>query len=322
MLEPTVFHSDAISEETITTYAQVREAVAAIRPPFPPQNAQAYRDAWRQAYMTFGGGELYRSPKARDLTLPGGVGLHVLDAEEPAGVYLHLHGGGWVIGSADLQDALLEKLVAASDHTVVSVDYRLAPETPFPGPLDDCEHAARWLADHALAEFGTSRLTIGGDSAGANMALATLLRLRTNPALLPFAAGNLLYGVYDLTMTPSQGASGDSDVSTEMLEWYYAQYIPDPAHRANPEASPLYAELAGLPPLLLTVGTADSALDDTLFLYARLLAANVPVELQVLPGGDHGFDLLPLGIADQANRRIATFLGTAGKATREATRKA
>ncbi|HJQ48484.1 MAG TPA: alpha/beta hydrolase [Amycolatopsis sp.] len=314
MLEPAVFNPNAISEQTITAYAAIRKAVAAIRPAFPAKSARAYREAMREAIATFGGGQIYRSPKSRDLTVPGGPRLHVIDAEEPAGAYLHIHGGGWVIGGADEQDALLERLVAASGHTVVSVDYRLSPETPFPGPLDDCEHAARWLADHAPAEFGTSRLTIGGESAGANMTLATLLRLRANPASVPFAAGNLLYGVYDLTMTPSQRASGASDLSTEMIEWFNTQYVPDPADRTNPEASPLYAELAGLPPLLLTVGTADSALDDTLFLHARLLAANVPVELQVLPGGDHGFDLFPLDIADQATNRIAEFLTTAGRA--------
>ena len=316
MLEPAVFKPNAISEQTVTAYAAIREAVAGIRPAFPATSAQAYREAMREAIASFGGGEIYRSPKSRDLTVPGGPRLHVIDAAEPGGVYLHIHGGGWVIGGADEQDAALERLVAASGHTVVSVDYRLSPETPFPGPLDDCEQAARWLADHAPAEFGTSRLTIGGDSAGANMTLATLLRLRANPASVPFAAGNLLYGIYDLTMTPSQRASGTSDLSTAMIEWFNAQYVPDPADRANPEASPLYAALAGLPPLLLTVGTADSALDDTLFLYARLLAANVAAELQILPGGDHGFDVFPLDIADQANERVAAFLATAGKPVR------
>jgi acetyl esterase/lipase len=218
-----------------------------------------------------------------------------------------------VLGGADQQDAALERLVADTGHTVVSVEYRLAPEAPFPAALDDCEHVARWLAANALTEFGSERLAIGGESAGASLALATLMRLRTNPASASFAAGNLLYGVYDVTMTPSQHVGDSPVLPLEMLTWFYDQYVPDPAQRTNPEVSPLLADLRGLPPLLLTVGTSDPLLDDTLFLYCRLLAANVPVEIQVLPGGDHGFDLLPLAITEQALAKVAEFLSTAVK---------
>lgn len=310
MIDPTVFREDAVSEETRAAYAAVREAGVVL--PLPPESVPALRTWVLELIESMSGGELYRSPRARELTVPGGVGLRVIEAESPNGVYLHIHGGGWVLGAADQQDAALERFVATTGQTVVSVEYRLAPEAPFPGPLDDCERAARWLADNALSEFGTERLTIGGDSAGATLSLATLLRLKARPARLPFVAGNLLYGVYDLTMTPSQKHLLDSPILPQkLLLWFYDQYVPDRAQRANPEASPLYADLRGLPPLLLTVGTADPLLDDTLFLYARLRAANSPVEIQIVPGGDHAFDLLPIGVTDQALSTIDRFLSAA-----------
>ena len=311
MIDPTVFHPDAVTEETAAFNAATRQAVTATAEPFPPSSAQAYRDSLRQVLASFSGGQIYRSPKAREVLVPGVPGevkLRIIDADDPGGVYLHMHSGGWVIGGADLQDAALENLAVATGQTVVSVEYRLAPETPFPAALDDCESAARWLAGNAHAQFGSDRLTIGGESAGANLALATLLRLKVTPSRVPFVAGNLAYGCYDLMMTPSQRQTDSAIVTTEMLEWFAAQYVPDPAQRTNPEASPLYADLRGLPPLLLTVGTADPVLDDTLFLYVRLLAANVPAEIQIMPGGDHSFDATSLPIAQQAITRMAQFL--------------
>ena len=311
MIDPSVFRDDAVSEETAAMYAAFRAQLAVVRPTFPPVNVQAYRDASRQLAEGFSGGAIYQSPKARELSVSDDVKVRVIDADEPRGAYLYIHGGGWAIGTADMQDAQLEALAAATGLTAISVEYRLAPEAPFPGPLDDCESAARWLSANAVAEFGTDRLIIGGGSAGANLALATLLRLRSNPPAVPFSAGNLLYGVYDVTMNLTRRSTTNSDLSREQMEWFADMYVPDHSLRTDPEVSPLYADLRGLPPLLLTVGTADLLLEESLCLYARLLAAHVPVEIQIFPGGDHGFDLMPLAIARQANEKIAAFLTAA-----------
>jgi acetyl esterase len=190
----------------------------------------------------------------------------------------------------------------------VSIGYRLAPEHPYPAGPDDCERAARWLLDHAEEHFGTSRLLIGGESAGANLALVTLLRIeRDRPGA--FAAASLLYGNFDLTMTPSQRHAETGVLITRgSLAWFYDQYVPDHALRADPDVSPLYADLRGLPPVLLSVGGGDSLLDDTVFLAARLLASGVECELQVVPGGEHSFDMAPVPASQTAVAAIDAFL--------------
>jgi acetyl esterase/lipase len=193
---------------------------------------------------------------------------------------------------------------------VVSVDYRLAPEHPYPAGPDDCEAAALWLVQNALADFGTTRLWIGGESAGAHLAMVTLLRLRDRHGLKPFTGANLVYGCYDLSMTPSQRRWGDRNLvlSTPIIEWFAGFFVPDRARRRDPDVSPLYADLADLPPALVTVGTLDPLLDDSLFLHARWIAAGGQSELAVWPGGIHGFDTFPTALSRAARARMDAFL--------------
>ena len=233
-----------------------------------------------------------------------GVRIRVLAPEAPGGTYLHLHGGGWTLGAADLQDPLLWQLVERTGLAVASVEYRLAPEHPYPAGVDDCVTAARWLAASDLpGPYG-----IGGESAGAHLAVCVLLRLRSE---LEFSAANLTYGPYDLSGTPSRRAYRDTLVLTdESMEWFTANLLPglDAEHRRAPELSPLYADLAGLPPALFTVGTLDPLLDDSLFMAARWQAAGNETDLKVYDGGAHGFNAFPLTIAREANEAQAEFL--------------
>ncbi len=134
----------------------------------------------------------------------GDVQLRILSpASEPAAVYVHIHGGGWIGGRHDVRDQFLHDLGARLNAVVVSVAYRLAPEHPFPAAQDDCEAATAWVVDHAQEEFGTSTVVIGGESAGANLAAATLLRMRDRHGYTGFAAADLRYGCYDLRIPPS-----------------------------------------------------------------------------------------------------------------------
>jgi acetyl esterase/lipase len=238
--------------------------------------------------------------------------------DEIDGVYLHLHGGGWAFGSAGGQDERLWRLATQARLAVVSVEYRLAPEHPFPAGPDDCEAAARWLVDSAAAEFGTGRLLIGGESAGAHLSVLTLLRLRDRHRITgAFRAAQLLFGPYDLSMTPSQRSFGSKRLlsNTDSLHGSYELFTPGMGaeQRRDPEISPLYADLTGLPPARIVVGTEDPLLDDSLFLAQRWQAAGAPVELGVVAGAMHGFTLFPLTVTERELAREREFLAAAGR---------
>ena len=262
------------------------------------------------------------SDRARARTIRGPAGeitLREFLPREVEGVYLHIHGEGWTLGSADSQDPRLERIADATNHAVVSVDYRLAPEHPYPAAPDDCEAAALWCAEHIGREFGTGRLIIGGESAGAHLALLTLLRLRDKHGFTGFAGANLLYGMYDLAGTPSARNWGDRNLvlNTPTLAWFVGNFIPadqlDVARLRHPDISPLYADLSDLPPALLSVGTLDPLLDDTLFLHARWLASGSASDLAVYPGGIHAFNVFPGELASAANTRTNAFIAGVGR---------
>jgi acetyl esterase/lipase len=312
MTDANPFLASAIDPETAAFNAQLEQQLALL-PPFYTMTPQAIREA-REAGLGFFG-PIRRVDWATERTIRGPRGdvlLRVLAPSEVRAVYLHLHGGGFVIGRAHHQDPYLAPLATACRMAVVSVDYRLAPEDPYPAGPDDCEAAALWLAAYARREFGVERLAIGGESAGANLAAVTLLRMRDRHGFTGFAAANLTFGVFDLSMTPSARRWGERNliINTPAMEWFNEQYVPA-ARRRDPDVSPLYADLRGLPPALFTVGTLDPLLDDSLFMHARWCAAGNAAELAVYPGGIHGFIAFPLALAQRANERIVAFLNAA-----------
>ncbi|MFG2577009.1 alpha/beta hydrolase [Streptomyces sp. NPDC048481] len=262
-----------------------------------------------------GGTPPVRLPQGRTRVVDG-VPVRVFVPGRVDGVHLHLHGGGWAFGSADGQDERLWRLAEQANLAVVSVDYRLAPEHPYPAGPDDCEAAARWLVTHAEAEFGTRRLMIGGESAGAHLSAVTLLRLRDRHSMTgAFRAAHLLFGPYDLSMTPSQRLFGSRPTlsDTESLRVGYERFTPrmTAEERRSPDVSPLFADLRGMPPARIVVGTEDPLLDDSLFLAQRWQAAGAPVRLGVVAGAMHGFTLFPLTVTHRELRRQQSFLATA-----------
>jgi acetyl esterase/lipase len=310
-LDPKLFAPDSIDPETAAFNRRLEDAIAGA-PPLTASSPAAVRRAREEGRSIFGPVQTVAAARERRIPGPAGeIPLRVLVPDAVRGAYLHLHGGGWTLGAAKQSDLRNWAIARHCGLAVVSVDYRLAPEHPWPAGPDDCEAAALWLLRHARAELGATRLWIGGESAGANLALVTLLRLRDRHGLLPFAGANLVYGAYDLSMTPSQRRWGDRDLilSTPIIEWFLDFYLPDRARRRDPDVSPLYADLAGLPPALLTVGTLDPLLDDSLFLHARWIAAGGSAELAVWPGGVHGFDAFPTALSRAARARIDAFLG-------------
>jgi acetyl esterase/lipase len=233
-----------------------------------------------------------------------GVPCRVFRPDGPAtGVYLHFHGGGMILGAPVMNDAGNVALVRRHGLAVVSVDYRLAPEHPYPAGPDDGVAVAAWLLEHAGTEFGTDRLLIGGESAGGYMAAAVLLRMRDELGAADRVDGaNLVFGVMDWGLSPSQrglrGSDGLDMLTPEGIEMFGQCYLPGLSldERRDPAISPAFADLRGLPPALFSVGSADHLLDDTLFMAPRWVAAGNEAELFVAPDMPHGFMAFPCGI--------------------------
>jgi acetyl esterase len=233
-----------------------------------------------------------REVPVRILMPPGG---------EPRGVHIDIHGGGFFMGWAARNDAKNRALSDALGVAVVSVDYRLAPEHPYPAGPDDCEAAALWVLEEAAARFGTSKVSIGGASSGGNLAIATLLRLRDKGLLADFVGAVLIFGAFDLSgLLP-----GGRRLGREFLVEAYAAG----ADRTDPDVSPIFADLSGLPPSLLLIGTEDILFEDSLAMAARLAAAGNEVDLRVYPESAHGFTSLPIAMGRAAWEDIEGWLG-------------
>ncbi|MFD9698846.1 alpha/beta hydrolase [Lentzea sp. NPDC059081] len=216
----------------------------------------------------------------------------------PRGVHLDLPGGGFYLGATAKDADRARRLAAALGVVVVSVDYRLAPEHPWPAAPDDAETAALWLLDHAGERFGTTRLTIGGFSAGATLAVATLLRLEDRATR--FAGAALQFGTYDLSGRTPAGRL----IADEYFIQAYAGHVPD---RTVPDISPVYGDLRHLPPVLMVVGALDVLLEDNLAMAARVAAVG-EVDLKVYPESQHGFTNRDTGMARAARRDIERWL--------------
>jgi acetyl esterase/lipase len=296
-------------------FNEALEALLASAPSVHTVDPVETRQARAEGRGTFPAPEVV--PEGRDLTVPspaGGITVRTfVPPGDVRGAYLHIHGGGWVLGSAHQQDVALWRLANESGLAVASIDYRLAPEHPFPAGPDDCEAVALWLATGGAAALGApERFVIGGESAGAHLAALTMLRLRDRHGLTPFSAANLVFGAFDLSMTPSQRSWGDRNLvlSTPIMAWFYDCFLPSMSseHRRAPDVSPLYADLAGLAPALFTVGALDPLLDDSLFMAARWGAAGNRSTLRVYPEAVHGFVAFPLGISRLASEGMWAFV--------------
>jgi acetyl esterase len=233
---------------------------------------------------------------ATDRTVAGAAGpLHARlyvphGAETPGPLLVYYHGGGWVEGSVATHEPSCRLLAHLAGVRVLSVDYRLAPEHPFPAAADDALAAYRDARERA-AELGAdpARIAVGGDSAGGNLAAVTALALRGEPVAPVFQL--LIYPGVDMThKRPSRLRFGDGFVLTEEnMTWYEDQYVPDPSRRADPRVSALLApDLAGVAPAHVATALADPLRDEGEEYGARLAAAGVPVALYRHPQ-IHGF---------------------------------
>jgi acetyl esterase len=237
------------------------------------------------------------------------------------GVLVYFHGGGWVVGSVAGYDPLCRELALRSGCVVVSVEYRLAPEHPYPGPVDDAEAALEWVSAHRrdLPEPALP-LLVGGDSAGANLTMAVTLRRRAKGA--PVLAGQLLiYPVADCDFSRASYCDPANQLllTREAMAWYWDHYAPDPAVRRQADAAPLRADdHAGLPRAIILTAEYDVLRDEGAAYAAALRQAGVEVVAHRFAGQIHGFlmmvGLLPGSAAglDFAGRALRQLLGTTG----------
>ena len=185
---------------------------------------------------------------------------------------------------------------------VVTVDYRLAPEFPWPAAPDDCEAVALWLLEVAAERFGTTRLAIGGMSAGATLVTTTLLRLRDRGLAKAFSGAVLEAGTYDVSAQTPAGRT----ISDEYFIEAYVGHVDD---RTLPDISPTFGDLSGLPPTLVVVGSEDVVLAENLAMVARLSAAGNDVDLRLYPDVPHGFTNHPTPVARRAASDMGAWLG-------------
>jgi acetyl esterase len=214
--------------------------------------------------------------------------VRVYRPEDARGAVLWIHGGGWIMGNLTSYDPLCRALANRTGATVASVDYRLAPESPFPGPVEDCEVALRWLA----SEYEGEPLAIAGDSAGGNLAAVVARRARDagGPSL---CSQLLVYPATDAACATASmqtyGASAEFGLGRDEMQTCWAAYAPGAAAR-SPDVSPLRAaDLSGLPPAYVVLAECDPLTDEASDYADRLREAGVPADVRVWPGMIHGF---------------------------------
>ncbi len=232
----------------------------------------------------------------------GGVPVRIFEppGRRPA-VVIYLHGGGWVVGNTETHDPLCRRVANATGARVVSVDYRLAPEHPFPAPLDDATDVLAWVA----AENPGLRIGVAGDSAGASLAAGLAIRARDRQ--IPLGAQLLFYPATDPGMTnPSISENGQGHFLTQTdMAWFYQQYLPDGLHDAA-EADLAHANLAGVAPAVVATAEFDPLRDDGAAYAERLKDAGV-VDYLPGPGLIHGFAAF-LGVVDAAEADVTAAL--------------
>ncbi|MBB6425054.1 alpha/beta hydrolase [Sphingopyxis sp. JAI128] len=260
--------------------------------------AERVRKPWRE------GGPIMAETRELDM---GGVRLRlhrpVGDAKLP--VMLYIHGGGWTLFSIDTHDRLMREYAARAGIAVLGIDYSLSPENKFPVALEECAGALDWIAAQADAlGLDAGRVLIGGDSAGANLSVATCLLQRQHGRPLPIAM-LLNYGAFAPEHAPSytRFGAGDYPLEADEMDIFWANYIDTPDQLADPLVAPLRADLSGMPPAFLAIADCDILADCNDAFARKLEEAGVPTRAVTYQGATHSF-LEAVSIAPLASRAL------------------
>jgi len=271
---------------------------------FAREVAEAVRAPWAA------GGPTMHQTADLEVDTPHGpvrVRVHNPSATPNKPALIYVHGGGWVLFSIDTHDRLMREYAARADVVVIGVDYDRSPEVRFPVALEQIVAVVRWAASHSAAlDIDGERLSVGGDSAGGNMSFAAALSLRDAGDGELIKALLLNYAVLNDASSEEYharfGGEGYMLASDEMAA-FWDNYIPDPDERLNPLASPMRADVTGLPPVFMTIPECDLLTGQSLEMAARLRDAGTPVSASVYRGATHSF-LEAVAIAPIADRAL------------------
>ncbi|MEV6333108.1 alpha/beta hydrolase [Nocardia vinacea] len=276
---------------------------------FTPEQA---REGWRRQIALLGEPEPVADIENRTVAGVGGLRIYTPDGEGPFPALVFFHGGGFMLGDLDTHDGLCRGLANGAECVVVSVDYPLAPEHKFPAAPDACFAATQWVAEHA-ASIGVdaTRIAVGGDSAGGNLAavVAHMARDNDGPALI-FQL--LIYPDLDFRRTNfsiTEYAGKYGNISRDAQHWFMDSYLNSSEEKLDPRVSPLLApDLAGLPPALIVTAEYDALRDEGEEYGQRLDEAGVPVTVARYPGMIHEFVRHPFDDSKRARLDAATAL--------------
>ena len=276
--------------------AQRRANAALAQMPHPDPRTPAGLEMVRTLTANNSAGTVL-TPIDRVIAIPSGdVRLHALVPDGPVrGVMLDIHGGGWAAGAPEDDDTLNDQIARACNLVVVGPEYRLTPSVTIAEQIADCVAVAEWLGVNAAREFGSGTLVIGGISAGAHLAAATLLQLRDarSPVFATLVAARLDSGPYDLGFTASAHLADERSLvlTGDWLTGFVEIGLPGRTidQRRAPDVSPMMNDLSGLPPALFTAGELDPLRDESILMAQRWHLAGSPADLDVWPEGGHAF---------------------------------
>lgn len=326
-IEPSTFDPATLSPESREFNAKL-SAITASQPKWYEIGAEAYRKLRAE------GGTALPAP----IVLDSGIAFEIpsrdpsrnvpcrvfkpQNGEAPRAVFMHIHGGGWVLGNESSQDVKLQRLADIHSIACISVGYRLAPEHPFPAGPEDCFDVAEWLVRHAQERFQAPFAFMGGESAGGHLTALTTLHLlqHSDPVYSGHRLRGLIlhYGCFSLRWLPSVYSFAKREphlvLSLETMTEFQNAFLGKGWTQEmldDPNVSPLYADLPSLrhklPPALFTCGTEDYLLDDTLFMSSRWLSAGAEAVVAIVKGAAHGyttFDPAIKGSGSQEGDRV------------------
>lgn len=241
------------------------------------------------------GGPTMRRTEERYVNASDPVRIRIYDhgLDEPAPALVYLHGGGFTLFSLDTHDRLMREYAAAGGFVVIGVDYPLSPEAKYPVALDQLVGFTDWLRTHASSiGVDAGRIAIGGDSAGANLALATCLRLRDKDGEAPYRAMLLNYGCFTAICSDEAEATHGGHCAVldrAEIEYFFRNYLNGPQELDDPYACPSSAALEGLPPAFLLIPECDILAEQSIAMERRMELAGVDVTAKLYPGATHSF---------------------------------